>query len=81
MPYVAVEMKGKKSYRLTVLRRAGKSSNGAAMWLCRCLCGKTAEVSGVNIRKKLTRSCGCLRKELARARVLARNPRLGREVV
>ena len=81
MQFVATPMKGKTSGRLRVLRRGGKSADGDALWLCRRTCGKTAEVAGKNIRKKLTRSCGCLRRELARARVLAHNPRLGREVV
>lgn len=55
--------------RLTVKRRAGSKIDDsghvlAATWLCRCVCGNTVEVSGRNLRRGVTRSCGCIVKFL-----------------
>ena len=33
-------------------------------WLCRCDCGKTVLVWGPNLRRGLTRSCGCYKRDL-----------------
>lgn len=52
-------MIGKKFGLLTVLERAG-SRYGQAHWLCRCECGGQVIAGGSNLRKKQTRSCGCL---------------------
>lgn len=34
-------------------------------WLCQCACGSTTLVTATRLRTGETRSCGCLRKELA----------------
>ena len=39
---------------------------GGSMWLCRCSCGTEKRIHTANIRR--SRSCGCLRDELASAR-------------
>lgn len=44
---------------LTVLSRI--QASGQAKWLCRCSCGKTTITLGYNLRKGLTKSCGCYR--------------------
>ena len=54
-------MIGKSFGRLTVLSRAGRSSNRNWFWNCRCDCGKDAVVRGDRLRSGRTRSCGCLR--------------------
>ena len=61
--------------RLTVIKRVGTSDDGKAMWLCECSCVEHNHiiVSGYNLRRqdgKATRSCGCLRKEVAASNVL-----------
>lgn len=33
-------------------------------WLCKCDCGNLVDVVGTSLRKGLTKSCGCLHKEL-----------------
>lgn len=38
---------------------------GASIWECVCDCGATALVTGGNLTRGITRSCGCLRKEKA----------------
>lgn len=59
------DMTGQVFGRLTVLRRADKNDNqGRPKWLCRCICGKTTEVAGWNLRNNITQSCGCLQREL-----------------
>ena len=50
--------------RMTVLSRAGTAKDGHATWLCRCDCGVEKVVSGVNLRLGITKSCGCLNKEI-----------------
>lgn len=55
---------GARFGRLVVSRRYGVSAHGHVIWACRCDCGARAVVYATNLRRDLTRSCGCLRKEL-----------------
>jgi len=41
---------------------------------CVCACGTVKQVFGSNIRKGKSKSCGCLRADVARAGCLKRNP-------
>lgn len=59
---------GNKYGRLTVISKAkSKVTNGGnsrlAMWLCACECGTTVTVSGHDLRRGNTTSCGCARRE------------------
>ena len=54
--------------RLTVVSKAkSKVTNGGksrlAMWVCVCECGMTVTVSGHDLRRGNTQSCGCMRRE------------------
>ena len=49
---------GKRFGMLEVLSYAGKR-DGQHYWLCRCDCGKQAEVRQSNLQSGHTRSCGC----------------------
>lgn len=40
--------------------------NQSAMWLCVCDCGNKCKVSSDNLRRGITKSCGCWQKEVAR---------------
>jgi hypothetical protein len=40
--------------------------NRRAHWLCTCKCFNQCVVSGTNLRKGNTKSCGCLRKGKAK---------------
>ena len=57
-------MIGKRFGRLTVLSLAGKAKDRHFEYLCLCDCGKKTIVKGTYLRKGLSKSCGCLRKEL-----------------
>lgn len=58
---------GKKYGRLVVVGRVKRRCNGRSQQLCkcRCDCGKTSLVFLDNLRKGGTKSCGCMRRELA----------------
>lgn len=45
--------------RLTVIHRAGSNKDGRALWLCRCVCGKTDIKNGKLLLNGHCRSCGC----------------------
>lgn len=65
----AEELIGKEYGRLTVLsemvERSG--SNGEHKLMCRCQCGERVGVRRSNLLNGKTKSCGCLRSELASA--------------
>lgn len=56
---MAADMSGQRFGKLTVIRRDGNCANGLALWLVACDCGEQRSVIGANLRKGVTRSCGC----------------------
>lgn len=59
-----IDLKGQRFGRLIVLGESNqRTSDGRIMWDCLCSCGNHKTVSGKNLRKKLTQSCGCINKE------------------
>lgn len=64
---VKIDMIGKRFGRLTVVRRDEDIEPGRPCFLCRCDCGNERVVRGVLLRKGITRSCGCIKKERAKA--------------
>ena len=60
-------MIGTKHNRLTVLSLAG-IDNGRGMILCRCECGAEKVIEARRVRKGLTKSCGCLQRDMSRSR-------------
>lgn len=64
-----IDLTGKHFGRLVVIKPAEKRSvNGNMRWHCRCDCGRYVIVDGQRLRRNLTQSCGCLRRELMRRR-------------
>ncbi|WP_056947768.1 AP2 domain-containing protein [Secundilactobacillus odoratitofui] len=64
-----IEMTGKQYGRLTVIRQKGQDAKNAdLLWECQCSCGNVVVVDGSRLRGGYVRSCGCLRRELARQR-------------
>ena len=57
------DMVGFKSGRLTVIARAGKYEY-SPLWECLCECGNKQIVSANSLRRRMTRSCGCLHLEI-----------------
>ena len=54
---------GQKFGRLTVLTKI-ENDKKYTQWLCLCDCGNTIIAEGQNLKRGLTTSCGCFRKEL-----------------
>jgi len=70
-----VDITGKKYGRLTVLSR-DVSKNSMTYWKVICVCGTTRIVakSALTSKRRQTRSCGCLQKELASKLLSETNP-------
>lgn len=62
-----VNLTGKRYGRL-VVAEFDHLQNHKAYWKCTCDCGLTVVATGNNLRSGNTTSCGCLRRETARAR-------------
>lgn len=61
-----IDLTGNRFGRLFVIRRSenkyrGKSS--IVFWLCKCDCGNETIISGVELRRGDTSSCGCYKKD------------------
>lgn len=56
-----INLAGQRFGKLTVIERNGTNNNGSATWLCHCDCGNTKTVSGRELVKGDTKSCGCAR--------------------
>lgn len=59
-----IDLAGKKFGRLIVLEHMPGLYHGQALWLCKCVCGKTKTVNAYSLRRNRTQSCGCLVREL-----------------
>lgn len=62
------DLTGQKFDRLTVIKRAGTSKSGKALWLCECSCREHNQITTTtsNLITGNTKSCGCLHKESAK---------------
>lgn len=54
---------GARYGRLVILEEDGRDKYKNTKWLCVCDCGNTKSVLGMNLRKGMTKSCGCIQKE------------------
>lgn len=59
-----IDLTGQRFGRLVVIKRNGSDGNRNATWDCCCDCGNKTVVSGSELRRGRTKSCGCLVKEL-----------------
>lgn len=57
------DLTGKRFGRLTVTSRAENTKSGQTRWNCHCDCGNEKMIMGSSLRKGMTTSCGCYRKE------------------
>lgn len=62
-----LELEGQRFTRWLVLSKEAPDARGGSMWRCRCDCGNEVVVDGHNLTQGLTRSCGCLRREVSTA--------------
>lgn len=58
------DLTGQKFGRLTVLELTNKRDNGNCVWKAQCSEGNIVEVKNTNLTFGITKSCGCLRKEV-----------------
>lgn len=74
-----VDLTGRIFGRLTVTAKAFTRSK-QWHWTCRCECGAEMVINGKSLKRGLTKSCGCLQKEIASRTskiVAAGRPRVG----
>jgi len=65
----AIDMTGQRVGRLLVVSRAPGDPRYAARWRCHCDCGTVKVIAGTELRRGDAQSCGCLQKEVQRARL------------
>ena len=64
-----IDLTGQRFGRLTVIERSGKVTKGCSVyWKCICDCGNETIVARNNLKRRKTKSCGCLSKELLESR-------------
>jgi len=67
-PKAFQDLTGQRFGRLVATRDAGSAKHGQSLWECRCDCGQFKTCNGNNLKRGVTRSCGCLAREMSRAR-------------
>lgn len=60
------DITGQKFHKLTALSCAGKR-NGGAYWHCSCECGGSFITAAYNLKRGLSKSCGCIKAAVAYA--------------
>lgn len=55
-----IDLTNKRFSRLIVLKQYGHNKYNQITWLCKCDCGNLIIVSGNDLTRNNTRSCGCL---------------------
>lgn len=63
-----LDITGERYGRLVALRRAAPSPSGRTRWLFRCDCGQETIATTGGVRTGITKSCGCLRREVTATR-------------
>jgi len=58
-----IDISGQRFGRLLVLKRDTSNLGKWSFWLCQCDCGNIVSVKGDRLKRGLTSSCGCFRKE------------------
>ena len=61
-----IDLTGRRFGRLTVLGLDDLTDNRMTVWRVRCDCGCEFTALGCNLRRGITRSCGCLRRDMMR---------------
>jgi len=68
----SIDLTGMVFGRLRVIKEADRKTTPAGkkkrMWLCHCQCGKEVAVAQNNLKRGITKSCGCLRSDMLRER-------------
>ena len=64
-----LDLTGRRFGRLVAIREADERKNGYVVWECKCDCGEISFVRSTKLRVGGTKSCGCLRKEVASKKI------------
>ena len=64
------DITGVRFGRLVAVEPSHKNKKGEWFWLCKCDCGNETVVKTSHLNDGGTQSCGCLQRELARARLI-----------
>ncbi len=64
-----IDLENRRFGNWFVLGYTGKNGTNHT-WLCKCECGAIKNIYGSNLRKGVSKSCGCLRKIINRDRML-----------
>lgn len=75
----AKDLTGQHFGRLTAVEPTAERSGTNVLWLCYCECGNRTLVRANCLTSGKTRSCGCLGRELSRARFLEGIQQMGWE--
>ena len=59
------KLTGQRFGRLIAVRPTEERRNGSIVWECKCDCGNTVYPTSASLSSGRTRSCGCLKKEIA----------------
>lgn len=54
-----INLTGKRFGKWLVIKQAGNTTGGAAVWLCKCQCGNHGKPSGTDLRNGKSTNCGC----------------------
>lgn len=63
------DLTGQRFGRLTVISQSGSSNHGRRLWKCKCDCGNETILNTTVLVSGTTKSCGCLKVEVARDRM------------
>lgn len=59
LPKTKLDLEGKRSGKLLVVRETGRTKDQSVVWECLCDCGNTVQVVSNLLKTKQVRSCGC----------------------
>ena len=69
-----ISMIGKRFGRWIVLEEAPRMNRNSIQYFCRCDCGTEKSVNGPILRNGISKSCGCLQREIAQNQIGDKNP-------
>lgn len=73
MPAKRIDLTGQQFGRLTVVARLSNDRHGNTRWSCVCECGNETQTFGHHLKHGISRSCGCLQREVAKVEATRRN--------
>lgn len=66
-----IDLTGQRFGKLTVICENGRKYHSAAVWLCKCDCGREVSVLAGSLRRGASTSCGCAQNKWLSERKIA----------